>query len=49
MRETELFSGPSQSVRLLNQGKVYIFRLSFPIAPFSHPPFLGATIVRGDT
>ena len=48
MHETRKFAGPSRTVHILHQRKVYIVRLSFPVASFSYAPCLGATIVPGD-
>ena len=48
LQKTEQFAVPFRSIRFLHRLKIYIFRLSFPIASFSYAPCIGAAIVPDD-
>ena len=44
LQYAEQFAAPSKPVGFLHQLKVYIFRLSFPIASFLYAPCFGGTV-----
>ena len=48
LQKIEELGGPSRYVRFKNLTKVYICRLSFPIASFTYSPFIGANTLPGD-